>query len=114
MRENEAMPRRKGRRTPSFILVITVTGLLLQVRGLGKEGTVSPATAQDKAWRAASGKTQLRRRHRRLQPGAPVEIRLCRGIQRPRPRLLLERGIPQGNCSLQPGDRIAARLPKRF
>jgi lipoprotein NlpI len=47
MRENEAMPRRKGRRTPSFILVITVTGLLLQVRGLGQEGTVSPATAQD-------------------------------------------------------------------
>ena len=36
-----------GGRTPTSILVITVTGLLLQVGGLGQDGASLPATAED-------------------------------------------------------------------
>jgi tetratricopeptide (TPR) repeat protein len=47
LRENEAMPRLNGPQIPFLILVITIAGLLLQVRGLGQRDTVSPATAED-------------------------------------------------------------------
>jgi tetratricopeptide (TPR) repeat protein len=47
LRENEAMPRQNGPQRPFLILVITIAGLLLHIRGLGQQDAVPPTTAED-------------------------------------------------------------------
>jgi len=41
------MPERNGRRTATFIVVVTGAGLLIQVCGLGQGNAGLPATAED-------------------------------------------------------------------